>query len=91
MSEKSIKPRTTPEISNMSMILKADGLDEKIPLLQAELLVSSKAFKKDWPLVILITGWNTDYNVSWNPALDTVYEAYKCRGGINFLVSLFFQ
>lgn len=90
LSEKTIKPRHTPDISKMNMILKANDVDEKIPLLQGELLLASKSFNKDWPLVILITGWNTDYGTNWNPALDPVYQAYKCRGGINFLVSVFF-
>lgn len=89
MSEKTIKPRITPNINEMNMILRLNGLDEKIPLQHAELLLTSAKFRKDLPLVILITGWNTDYNVTWNPALDKVYDAYRCRGGINFVVSGF--
>lgn len=71
----------------MNLVLKKDGLDVEVPLLNAESLWSHEKFDKNLPLVILITGWNTNYNVTWNPALDTVYKAYKCRGGYNFVVS----
>lgn len=75
-------------MNNLSLILKFDGSDYKTPLLKTESLWSHEKFNKDLPLVILITGWNTNYNVSENNALDTIYEAYRCRGGYNFVVGV---
>lgn len=39
-------------------------------------------FNKDEPLVIFVSGFSTNETKS---AVDIVYEAYKCRGGVNFV------
>jgi len=85
LSENTVKPKITPNINNMSFILKTKNEDVLIPLTQSEQLWSHASFNPELPLVIVITGWNTDYNVTENAALDTLSAAYKCRGNVNFV------
>lgn len=82
-----IKPKYTPDISNMSFILKVNHQDYLVPLTEPRQLWTHEKFNADWPLVIFATGWNTNYNTSENSALDTLYNAYHCRGNVNFVVS----
>lgn len=82
-----MKPKYTPDIQNMSFILKIDKKDYLIPLTQPHNLWIHEQFNPDWPLVIVVTGWSTNYNNSENSALDTLYKAYQCRGNFNFVVS----
>lgn len=88
VSQQSVKPRTTPDIHNMNFILKYNGEDFLIPLTQPELLWTHEKFNKELPLVLFATGWTTNYNESENSALDTLYEAFRCRGNINFVVCI---
>lgn len=66
-----------------------DDFDVKIPLSEADSLLSNKHFKKNLPLTIFVA----DYKYSNNsmPIVNEVYEAYKCRGGYNFVVSTVFH
>lgn len=84
---KSVQPRFTPNISSMNFILRFDHKDYLIPLTRPELLWKHDKFNPTWPTVLLATGWKTNYNESENKALDDLYEAYHCRGKINFVVS----
>lgn len=90
MSTGQVKPRFTPDIGKMNFILKFDHKDYLIPLTSPDQLWKHEKFNPSWPLVVLVTGWNTNYNDSIidNWALDQVYEAYHCRGNINFVVSV---
>lgn len=93
MSASQVKPKFTPEIDKMNFVLKFDHVDYMIPLTSPELLWKHEKFNPEWPLVLLATGWTTNYNDSVidNWALDQVYEAYHCRGKINFVVSFIFE
>lgn len=82
----SIRPKFLPEITNMYFVLKTKWKDISVPLEQPEKLWTNDEFNKDLPLVLLITGWTTNFNDP-NSALDTIYNAYKCRGNINFVVN----
>lgn len=92
LSSNQVKPRFTPNISSMNFVLKFDHEDYLIPLTSPDLLWKHEKFNPSWPLVLLATGWTTNYNNSAvdNGALDHVYEAYHCRGNINFVVSVVF-
>lgn len=71
----------------MSFVLKTKTKNISVPLNEPDKLWALADFNTELPLVILVTGWTTNFNESANSALDTVYEAYKCRGGVNFVVS----
>lgn len=90
LSSGTVQPRFTPDLSSMNFVLKFDHKDYLIPLTQPELLWKHEKFNPTWPTVLLATGWTTNYNESIikNSALDTLYEAYHCRGNINFVVRL---
>lgn len=70
------------------MVLKVDDLNVKVPLHQAESLLSDEKFNRDFPLVIYIS----DYELDEFPSFTAIplYKAYKCRGGHNFVVSIFY-
>lgn len=84
---KDVQSHLTPDIKNISLILRVDGIDYAIPVTQAETLWSHEKFNKSLPLALLVTGWTTNYNNTANLVLDTIYNAYRCRGGHNFVVS----
>lgn len=56
---------------------------------QPEKLWALKEFDANLPLVIMVTGWKTDFSESTDSALEVIYRAYRCRGGVNFVVSYF--
>lgn len=56
-----------------------------IPLLESDDLWSNDLFNKNFNTVILVTGWTSNINEP-NRAIDTIYNAYKARGGYNFVV-----
>lgn len=90
MSVSQVKPRFTPNINEMNFVLKFDNKDYLIPLTKPDQLWKHEKFNPTWPLILLATGWTTNYNDSiiGNSALDTLYEAYHCRGNVNFVVSI---
>lgn len=71
----------------MNYILISAEIEEvAVPLNNSEALWLHPEFRMDWPVVILVTGWNSNINVT-NEALDILYTAYRCRGEYNFVVS----
>lgn len=86
-SHQKLNPRVSPNIDQMNFVLKVKNDNIFVPLTQSERLWSHEKFHKEWPLVVVVTGWNTDFNGSaiTNDALETLYKAYKCRGNINFV------
>lgn len=81
-----VKPRTEPDMTNMSFVLKIDNQNISVPLTKPEELWALKEFNPKLPLVIMITGWTTNFNDTENPTLDKIYAAYRCRGNVNFVV-----
>ncbi|XP_055296584.1 vitellogenin-1-like [Sitodiplosis mosellana] len=75
LSTSSVKPRTTPNIANMSYVLKVGDQNISVPLNQPTKLWLRKEFNPNLPLVMVITGWTTNANDTENPALDTVDTA----------------
>lgn len=86
LSANTVQPKFLPKINEMNFVLKAKTRNISVPLEKPEQLWSLAEFNKDLPLVLLITGWTTNFNDT-NNALDTVYAAYKCRGNVNFVVN----
>lgn len=88
LSTASVKPRTTPFIGNMSFVLKTkDNKNISVPLDKPEELWSHKEFNPKLPLVLMVTGWTTNFNDTENETLDKIFAAYKCRGNVNFVVN----
>lgn len=87
LSANTVQPKFLPKINEMNFVLKTKTDNISVPLEKPEQLWSKPEFKKDLPLVLLITGWTTNVNDT-NNALDTIYAAYKCRGNVNFVVNI---
>lgn len=87
LSTDNVKPRKTPNIANMSYVLKIRNQNISVPLNQPKKLWALREFNPRLPLVMVITGWTTNANDTENPALDVIWPAYKCRGNVNFVVS----
>lgn len=82
---KSINPKVTPEMTRLNFILMTPTANYTIPLQDAQKLWHHPAFNRSLSTEILVTGWTSNINKS-NSALDSVWQAYKCRGGVNFVV-----
>lgn len=87
LSTKNVQPRSTPEVAKMSFILKTKDQNISVPLTDPEKLWALKEFNPKLPLVMVITGWTTNFNDTENDTLDKIYAAYRCRGNVNFVVS----
>lgn len=75
----------------MSYILKVGDQNISIPLNEPTELWSHKSFNPELPLVIVITGWSTNFNDPDASALrcnDLLYAAYRCRGNVNYVASI---
>lgn len=79
-------PHAVPNPQAVHMVLMPlDGDAEvHVPLGHSERLWRHPWFRRDWPVVVVVTGWNSNVNDS-NEALDVLHEAYRCRGGYNFV------
>lgn len=88
LSTERVKPRATPEIGNMSYVLKINNQNISVPLNKPQQLWLLREFNPKLPLVMVITGWTTNFNDTENSALDVIYAAYRCRGNVNFVASL---
>lgn len=86
MAIKSIRPKVTPEMTRLNFVLMTPSANYTIPLREAEKLWHHPHFDRSRNTEILVTGWTSNINKS-NSALETVWQAYKCRGGVNFVVS----
>ncbi|KFB44439.1 hypothetical protein ZHAS_00012224 [Anopheles sinensis] len=69
----------------MNYILMTEDNNVTIPLLESDDLWMNELFNKSCDTVVLVTGWTSNVNEP-NRAIDTIYNAYKARGGYNFVV-----
>lgn len=90
LSASSVQPRSMPNIANMSYILKTKDQNISVPLSDPERLWTLKEFNPKLPLVMVITGWTTNFNDTENDTLDKIYAAYRCRGNVNFVVRFYY-
>lgn len=89
LSGNGIHSSVLPDVEKMSYVLKAGDKNISVPLNEPEKLWTLQEFNPDLPLIMVITGWNTNLNTTDNDALNTIYAAYRCRGNFNFVVLTF--
>lgn len=82
----SVKPVFTPQIANLSFILRTRQANVSIPITNPTQLWESPEFNPKLPLVIFVTGWKTNLLIKRSEAQDALAEAYLCRGNVNFVV-----
>ncbi|XP_031628398.1 vitellogenin-2-like [Contarinia nasturtii] len=85
LSTKTIQPLITPNIDHMNFVLKIENLSIAVPLKEPKQLWTLPEFNPKLPLILMISGWTTNFNDSANPTVDKIYEAYRCRGNVNFV------
>lgn len=86
LSARSVQPKQTPALERMNFVLMTRTANYSLPLREAHRLWHHAAFNGSRPTAVLVTGWTSNVNKS-NTALGLVFEAYMCRGGVNFVVS----
>lgn len=87
VGQEHVRSNTEPALHHLQYVLYTgdNGDDEvMVPLQRPELLWQHALFRRDWPVVVVITGWNSNVNQS-NGALEVLHEAYRCRGRHNFV------
>lgn len=86
LSENHIKPKEKflPELSKMNFVLLTKDNRHLVPLDDPRQLWNHKLFNPTLKTEMLVTGWTSNINET-NDALATIWEAYKCRGNVNFV------
>lgn len=88
ITQKQVKPKVLPDVNKMNFQLKSCRGNYFIPIKSPELLLTHPAFNVSRKTAVLVTGWFSNVNSTMeNEALESVWEAYKCRGDTNFVVS----
>lgn len=88
VAQKQVKPKILPDLKKVNYLLKTRRGDYLIPIQTPEQLWQHPAFHHELKTTIVVTGWFSNINSTMeNDALETLWEAYKCRGNINFIVS----
>ncbi|XP_058459589.1 vitellogenin-1-like [Malaya genurostris] len=85
VSSNATESENSVNITEMNYILMTENENVSIPLLESEDLWSHWLFNDSYSTVILVTGWTSNINGS-NRAIDTIFNAYRARGGYNFVV-----
>lgn len=70
----------------MNFVLLTPNDRHLIPLEAPDQLWKHNTFNSTLKTEILVTGWTSNINET-NNALEAIWEAYKCRGNVNFVVS----
>lgn len=87
ISASSVQPQSTPASEAMNFVLMTRDHNVSIPLREPDKLWRHAHFNTSRPTVVMVTGWTSNINKS-NSALSLMYEAFMCRGGVNFVVSV---
>lgn len=85
MASGAIKPRVTPDINSMALILHIRGATTNYPLTQVRNILKDKDFDINKNLAIFITGWMSDPNDDY---VGEMADAFNCRGDYNFMVCI---
>lgn len=81
-----VKPIITPNIKSMKyLLITPDNEEIFVSLSNSKALWDHPRYRMSWKLVVVVTGWNSNINVT-NEALETLYEAYRCRDNYNFVI-----
>ncbi|XP_017484585.1 PREDICTED: vitellogenin-1-like [Rhagoletis zephyria] len=83
VAAETITPRVTPDLTKMNFQLRTACKNYSYPLLKANEIWHSPHFDPKKKVVILATGWTT--TIENNSAIDTIGNAYNCRGDVNFV------
>lgn len=65
-----MEPTALPDINSIHFVLKFNHEDYVIPLTSPDLLWKHEKFNPDWPLVLVVTGWATNYNDSISTSVE---------------------
>lgn len=86
ITQKQVKPKYLPDVTKMNFQLRTCRGEYLIPIQTPEKLLTHPEFDSSKETALLVTGWfsNMDSTME-NDALETVWEAYKCRGDTNFI------
>lgn len=89
LSKDQIKPqkKVSPHVNQMNLVFMTKNRKYSVPLQYPELLWNHSQFRTDLNSVILVTGWTSNINET-NDAMKALWNAYKCRGNVNFIVSV---
>lgn len=67
------------------LLITPDNEEIFVSLSNSKALWNHPRYRMSWKLVVVVTGWNSNINVT-NEALETLYEAYRCRDNYNFVI-----
>lgn len=81
-----MKPIFTPQIANLSFILRTKQANISIPITNPTQLWNIREFNPSLPLVIFVTGWQTNILIKRSEAQEALTDAYLSRGNVNFVV-----
>lgn len=76
-----------PDFDRLRLILYSSSDNASYSLSEMSKLVENPEFNKNDPVVIMVSGWLSNRKDKPNDPAIAIYNAYKCRGHINFLVS----
>lgn len=79
--------KVIPELGNVSLHFLDMKFNKSFDLTSVEDMVNMETFNKDFPTVILTTGWLSMEDNKTNGAAKWILDAYNCRGDVNFIVS----
>lgn len=88
LSEKSVKPKVSPNLNDMNFVLMNGPSNYSVPLNNPKQLWEYSGFNRTLNTTILVTGWTSNINET-NDALKLISDAYFCRSDINFVVRIF--
>lgn len=75
-----------PDINNLSLILRTRTRNVSFPLASPGNLWNNSAFNLNFSTVLFISGFMTNLKKGDSTAQDLLFEAYMCRGNVNFVV-----
>lgn len=81
------KEEVIPELRDVSIKFLDDKYNRSFNVESVKDMVKLDTFNKNYPTVILTTGWMSIRENETNVSAEKVYSAYRCRGNVNFIVS----
>lgn len=78
-----------PELGEVSIKFMDDKYNKSFNVASIGEMVKLDTFNRDYPTVILTTGWLSIRENKTNVSAEKILRAYRCRGNVNFIVSEF--
>lgn len=76
-----------PELGDVSIKFMDDKYNRSFNVASIGEMVKLDTFNRDYPTVILTTGWLSIRENKTNVSAEKILRAYRCRGNVNFIVS----